>query len=606
MTFLQFSQVLAKLEKTPSRLEMTYQLADLFAKLDKSEIEYAFYLMQGKLVPKYESLEFQLSVKMILRSLAKLVADDRGESTGINLFGEVEESETNLQSVTKKYKQLGDIGLTAEQILAGQIPEENLTINEVHEALRQIALDGGEGSQERKVEALVTLLRKVNPTSAKFISRIILGKLRLGFSTMTMIDALSWAMTSSKDESKTLENAYQKKADLGKLGKVYLGIKNKEARLKNLANYSVQAGVPVIPALCQRLNSSEEIIEKMEEVFAEPKFDGLRVQIHFVRSGIKEVGVEKNSSVEKTQIKAFTRNLEDVTHMFPELETAAKTLKCDSCIFDSEAIGFDPKTGKLIEFQKTIQRKRKHGIGEKAKEVPIRFYIFDLLELNDKSLIDEKLRKRKELLENLFSKNRVFFKTDYFTTSDPIKLRKFHEEQLGEGLEGAVMKQVDSKYVSGRKGWNWVKIKEEEGQRGKLSDTLDLVVMGYYYGRGKRAQFGIGAILVGVLGKDDQIKTIAKIGTGLSDEQLYKMKKICETNKVATQPKNYQVHKNLIPDIWVAPKIVLEIAADEITKSPAHSAGVALRFPRLIKFREDKSPEQATTTKELSGISHLK
>jgi DNA ligase-1 len=165
------------------------------------------------------------------------------------------------------------------------------------------------------------------------------------------------------------------------------------------------------------------------------------------------------------------------------------------------------------------------------------------------------------------------------------------------------MKKSDSAYVGGRKGWNWVKIKEEEGSRGKLSDTLDVIVMGYYFGRGKRNQFGIGAVLVGVLDSKEQVKTIAKIGTGLSDEQLRQMKSLCELNKSSDMPNLYQVHKNLLPDVWVKPELVIEIAADEITKSPTHSAGVALRFPRMIRFRDDKNWEQATTLSEVVQIS---
>ncbi|MDH5533168.1 MAG: ATP-dependent DNA ligase [Candidatus Pacebacteria bacterium] len=598
MTFFEFSKSLQKLEETPSRLEMTYQLADLFTKLSTKasgqEIVLASYIMQGKLVPPYESQEFNLSVKMVQRALAKFTSGDHQDGQMTDLFGDVKDDASKLKEVVKKYKQLGDLGLVVEEILKDNKVEKHLSIQEVYDKLFKIAQDGGAGSQERKVDALVDLLKDSESISAKFIIRLIIGKLRLGFSTMTMIDALSWAKNKDKSESKDLELAYQKKADLGKLAQLYLAFDNKKERLAHLINLSVEAGVPVVPALCQRLNSSEEIIQKMGEVYAEPKFDGLRVQIHFIRGkdGVK--------------IKAFTRNLEDVSHMFPELDQAASILKCDSCVLDSEAIGFDPKTGKLVEFQKTMKRKRKHDIEETAKEVPMRFYVFDVLEIDNKSIIANPLRDRKDLLNRLFSKNEVFFQTEYIVTSDIDILRSFHEQQLKDGLEGAVMKKSDSVYISGRKGWSWVKIKEEEGNQGKLSDTLDLVVMGYYAGRGKRSQFGIGAVLAGVLDKNENIKTIAKIGTGLTEDQLVLMKKVCDENKSNEKPNGYEVHKNLIPDVWVKPEVVIEVAADELTKSPTHSAGVALRFPRMLKFRDDKSLEQITKKSELSSISHLK
>jgi DNA ligase 1 len=595
MTFFEFAKYLQKLEETAARLEMTYQLADLFKNLSHDEIIPASYLMQGKLVPPYESKEFSLSVKLVQRALAKLVKDEtNGETT--DLFGEVSESKSNLDKVVKIYKKVGDLGLVAEEVAQKSLTdkEHRLLIEEVFIKLVEVAEDGGVGSQERKVDLLVALLQNLEPISAKYVVRVVIGKLRLGFSTMTMIDALSWAKTESKDESKQLELAYQKKADLGQIAQVYLAQDNQEKRIKELENISVEAGIPVVPALCSRLNSSEEIIAKMGEVYAEPKFDGLRVQIHFTRTkdGVK--------------IRAFTRNLEDVSHMFPELNEAKHIFKCNSCVLDSEAIGFDPKTGELVEFQKTMTRKRKHNVAETAQSVPMRFYVFDVLEFNHKSFLDKPLRDRKELLDSVFDKNEVFFKTEFIATSDPDKLRSFHEQQLAAGLEGAVMKKVDAIYISGRKGWSWVKIKEEEGSQGKLSDTLDLVVMGYYAGRGKRSQFGIGAVLVGVLDEKEQVKTIAKIGTGLTEEQLKKMKKLCEENKLDKQPDNYLVHKNLLPDAFCKPEIVIEVAADEITKSPTHSAKVALRFPRMLKFRTDKSLEQITTQKELSGISHLK
>ncbi|NCN87359.1 MAG: ATP-dependent DNA ligase [Candidatus Pacebacteria bacterium] len=595
MTFFEFSQSLQKLEETAARLEMTYQLADLFKNFSHDEIIPSFYLMQGKLVPPYESKEFNLSVKMALRALAKFNKAENKEQA-IDLFGEVSEHNSNLEKVTKIYKEVGDLGLVAQKVILelDNNISSKLTINQVFNNLVKIAEDGGEGSQDRKVDSLVSLLEKLEPISAKYVIRVVIGKLRLGFSTMTMIDALSWAKTKSKDESKKIELAYQKKADLGQIAQVYLAQNDTQKRLKELENISVEAGIPVVPALCSRLNSSEEIIEKMGEVYAEPKFDGLRVQIHF------------NRTKDGVKIRAFTRNLEDVSDMFPELDQAEHIFKCDSCVLDSEAIGFNPETGELVEFQKTMTRKRKHNVEQTALSVPIRFYVFDVLELDSQSFLDKTLRERKGQLGNIFEKNEVFLQTDYIITNDPIKLRSFHEEQLTAGLEGAVMKKVDSIYVSGRKGWSWVKIKEEEGSQGKLSDTLDLVVMGYYAGRGKRSQFGIGAVLVGVIDKEEQVKTIAKIGTGLTEEQLKKMKKLCDENQTSIKPENYSIHKNLLPDVFCKPVVVIEVAADEITKSPTHSAQVALRFPRMLNFRTDKSLEQVTTQAELSGISHLK
>jgi DNA ligase 1 len=646
MKFYTFSEKLEKLEQTDSRLEMMYQLADLYQLLEEKEVIQASYLMQGSLVPQYLSLEFQLSAKMVVRSLAHLASKhklDLGSKKGVNttntsknlsLFeGDTTTELTLQQEITKIYKNLGDIGNVAQLIVArveqklGADLSTGPDINNVFDKLKTIALESGSGSQDRKIMGLVELFENLDSLSVRYVARIIIGKLRLGFSTMTILDALSWAILGSKNHRKILENAYQKRADVGELAKTYLHLgrsrlssisdKSEKITLESdqdllgqdlLKKYSVSVGIPVVPALCQRLNTSQEIIDKMGEVLAEPKYDGLRVQIHYSKKGFDselKVGIQTldvGTTLLTDKIRAFTRSLEEVTHMFPELSEVADKLNCDSCILDAEAIGYDPDTGKLLAFQKTITRKRKHKIDKTAESVPIRFYVFDCLYLNGEPLISEKLSNRKDALRGIFEDNQTIKFAETILTSDPEKLRQFHNAQLGDGLEGAVIKKIDSPYQSGRKGWSWVKIKEAEGARGKLKDTLDLVVMGYYFGRGKRSQFGVGAFLAGILDDDQQIKTIAKIGTGLSDDQFRELKQRADKLSIEKPPENYEVEKSLIPDAWTRPELVVEIAADEITKSPTHSAGVALRFPRLIKFRDDKNWTDATNLSELTGL----
>ena len=596
MQFSTFSQYLEQLENTPSRLEMTELLAKVYAELETEELVPASYLMCGKLVPKYQSLEFSLSTKMIIRILSRLMFeyDNSLDNESLNLFNKVDETAITTK-VWKIYKELGDLGATTvrvfETIKLNVKSAKSIDLNAIFQILKDIALDGGTGSQERKLLATVDLLKQVDRISAKFIVRIIMGRLRLGFSTMTMIDALSWAMSGDKSLSKKLEGAYQKRADIGLLAKDVLSLKDVSKLDEYLKSVSIEIGIPTGLALCQRLNSSQEILEKMEVVLAEPKYDGLRVQLHF----------DKKTNNGQKKYWAFTRNLDNVTHMFPELERIVSSLNCQECVIDSEAICINQETGEFLTFQETIKRKRKHGVDEMALKMPISFFVFDIMSIDGKSLLDTPLEKRKEILANLFENNSVIKRVSYIKTTDAKELKEYHEEQLKKGLEGAVMKKIDSLYRSGRKGWRWVKIKEEEGMSGKLKDTLDLVVMGYYSGRGKRSEFGIGALLVGIL-KDEKILTVAKIGTGLSDEMLKDIKKKCDAFKVSKKPSNYEVHKNLKPDAWIEPNIVLEIAADEITKSPTHSAGFALRFPRLLRIRTDKNWDQATTLEEMEKI----
>ncbi len=615
MLFRDFSIYLQKIEAVSSRLSITAILADLFKELSadtqaKSEIVLATYLMQGSLVPSYLSLEFQMSEKMLIKTLARVQAknsnampvsvDNLFAQVDENLFGDFATLENNL---TADYKKMGDIGELFEKILTqAKISEkltEQLSVEQVHHFLSELASISGTGSQDKKMELLVDLLQKLDPLSAKYISRIILSKMRLGFSTMTLIDALSFVKNDNKNDSANLEKAFFKKADLGKLAMAYLLEHRELSSEELLKTYQVELGVPVLPVLCQRLNSAHEIIEKMGEVMAEPKYDGLRVQIHINKEKFADNGL---------QYKAFTRNLDDVTHMFPELAEVVEALDVKNCILDTEAVGIDKKTGCFLLFQETIQRKRKHGISDKAAEVPICFYAFDVILLDGKVLIEDELLFRKQKLNEILQDSAFIKKTEYLLINDPAKLKDFHEEQLRLGLEGAVMKQKNSKYVAGRKSWRWVKIKEEEGSQGKLSDTIDCLMLGYYVGKGKRQAFGIGALLLGVLDKDDDdnlvVRSLSKLGTGLTDDQFREVKNLADQHlsKNNQKPTIYDVDKNLAPDFWLEPSIVLEVAADEISKSPIHSAGVALRFPRLVKIRSDKSFENATTVEELASI----
>lgn len=626
MNFSEFSKRLLKLEKTDSRLEMMYQLADLYSSLDFKEVVQASYLMQGSLVPVYLSLEFQLSVKMVVRSLGQLInqnsivleGKDEYQSQGIGLFDQISQVNTVNDVLLQRYKQLGDVGTLTQQIVS-LLPKKSdqkgtPTIQQVFQGLTEIARDEGSGSQERKVSSLARLFSHLDPLSAKFVARIIVGKLRLGFSTMTMLDALSWTVLGSKDHRKMLELAYQRRADVGELALLYLNLAklidgHSQAEKSDLLaqqienRYTLRVGIPVVPALCQRLNTAVEIIDKMKTVYAEPKYDGLRLQIHYSKNGFTNaLGEVFQSGGEVQVIRAFSRNLEEVTHMFPELNHIAKELHCENCILDAEAIAYDSTSKRLLPFQETITRKRKHEVTAIAEKTPIRMYVFDCLYINNESLISKKLRKRKELLRGIFEDSDQISMTTYIVSDDANELRTYHTQQLAQGLEGAVMKKVDSHYQSGRKGYSWVKIKEEEGQSGKLRDTLDLVIMGYYFGRGKRSSFGIGAFLAGIVNNKQEIRTIAKIGTGISDEQLSELKNRVDALTVTKMPSEYQVEKSLYPDVWVSPEIVVEVAADEITQSPNHSAGVALRFPRLVKFRDDKNISDATTISELKNF----
>jgi DNA ligase-1 len=288
--------------------------------------------------------------------------------------------------------------------------------------------------------------------------------------------------------------------------------------------------------------------------------------------------------------------------MYPELDEIQSQINADDVILDSEAVGYDIKTDKLIPFQDTMTRKRKHDIEHVSNAIPLRFFVFDILYKDGKDLMSTPLSKRRAILEETIKKGNTLIVSPHMVTSDVDELRAYHNEQLNKGLEGVVVKKWESPYTPGRKGFHWVKFKEEEGQTGKLTDTIDAVVMGYYKGEGKRTDFGIGAFLVGVK-KGETFYSLTKIGTGVTDELWKELRSSFMVHSSSKIPKEYnEVEKSLEPDVWIDPSIVVEIAADDITISPIHKAGFALRFPRLVRVREDKSPEQATTVSEIQKM----
>ena len=542
---------------------MTEILVVLLKELKSEEIKQGLYLALGRLRPLYESLEFNLAEKQLQKSLSRA-------------YGA-----TDVQ-VGQLYKQLGDLGNVAQKLASKS--GQKLSLLTTYSRLEAIAADQGEGPQERKIQHLADLLSIVDPLSAKYISRIVLGRLRLGFSDKTVLDALSVLESGNKGIKKKLELAYQLKPDIGEL------VREVKARgLKSALEIKVTLGIPLMPMLAARLKSPREMIKKMGKVAIEPKFDGTRVQIHFQRQG-------------KTwQVKTYTRNLEETSPMFPELKEIGRHLNCNEIVMDTEAVGYNPKTGKILPFQETITRKRKHGIDEAAKSVPLRFYVFDCMYLDGKSLVKDSYEQRRKALAAVVKKDDLLVVDDYQETDDASQITQLHHDYVKQGLEGIIIKKVNSPYIPGRTGWLWVKMKESEESRAKLSDTIDAVVMGYYFGRGKRTQFGLGAFLVGV-NHGDRILTIAKVGTGLSDEQFHELKKRLDNLISAKTPPEYEINKALAPDVLVVPQLVVEIAADEVTKSPVHSAGFALRFPRLIRFRDDKSPSTATTLAEVKRL----
>lgn len=589
MLFSKLSEYFGTIEATSLRNAKTVILSEIIKEASSREVSKLVYLALGGLRPAFDRLEFNLAEKMIVRAIANAMS---------MLVAEVE----------SEYQRIGDLGELVVELKNKKESQvsSSQSIEEVYGELEKIAEDSGNGSQDRKVAGLARLIKQMDSQSAKYIVRMVAGKLRLGFSDKTVIDALSYTENGTKEFSDLLDRAYQVRPDVGVLSQL---VKEKGVA-GAIESMTIVIGTPIVPALAQRLKTPVEMIEKMGTVYCEPKYDGTRVQIHFSRKmkeRVSHVSLAQTSGLfaeeEKPEflVRTFTRNLDESSLMFPELQRIADQVKADEVILDSEAVGYDPKTGKLVPFQLTITRKRKHGVDETASTVPLRFFVFDIMYRDGESLIHLPLRERRKILAETIKDGEVLVVDKYVETSDPNVLREYHKQQLEEGLEGALVKQVDGQYMPGRTGFNWVKFKEAEDSRAKLSDTIDVVIMGYYLGKGKRSDFGLGAFLVGVkLG--EKIVTLAKVGTGISDLQFGDLYDRLVKIKIETPHSEYDVPKILVPDVWVEPKIVVEVAADEITVSPTHTAGYALRFPRLVKFRDDKGVDQITTLEEVETM----
>ena len=566
MTFSELSGYLDKLESTSSRNELVKTLAELYSKSSPDEIQPLTYLIQGRLVPFFEPVEIGLGEKLVIAAIAQ--AFDKPA-----------------EDVTKLFGRLGDLGMVAAT-LSNHGSNAALPVSEVHARLMEIALASGAGSVEKKRSSFAALLKEVDPVSAKHLVRIALGRLRLGIGDPTVLDALSFAKKGDKSLRPVLEGAYNRVSDLGLIAKTFwAGGESEVNALK------VTVGRPIRSQLAERLPNPEAVIKRLGLVAVQPKYDGIRVQIH------------KNGST----VRVFSRNLEDYTLMFSELTAAARALEDKTLILDGEAIAYSKELEEYLPFQLTASRRRQHGIEEAARELPLVAFVFDILYRNGRDLTELPYEERLAMVDEVIAGSTVLLPAPIIKTDSVEVLTKTLLDNISQGLEGVVVKRPDSKYQAGARNFNWVKLKRHTS--GELNDTVDLVLLGYYFGKGKRAEFGVGALLAGVYDAEhDRFATITKLGTGLSDDEWRQIHE--RTDKLQVDHRPARVNSIITPDVWLEPEVVVEVMADEITPSPRHTAGMtgdepgfALRFPRIVSFRGgDKRPEDATTVKEIGAL----
>jgi len=577
MNFNRLIEFLERLDATTKRLEMFDILSEQFAEASPADVDRIIYLVQGQLGPSFRGIETGISSKLLVRALAS--------ASGL--------TEKKISSL---YAKQGDLGLVAEKVMesAGLNPPISLfdgldekrvfeTVTEIHKALLEIAETSGGGSQERKIALLTDLLRGVEPLGAKYIVRFVLGKLRLGVGDPTILEALALSR-GDRAHKADLERAYNLCSDLGLVATTLF-----RKGLKGIRAMHINVGYPVRMALCERLATAEEIVSKLGKAAVEYKYDGFRVQVHMTGRSVE----------------MYSRNLERTTDMFPEVaDSVLKHVKASSVIIEGEALATDENTGQLLPFQMTIQRKRKHGVNEMAERYPLRFFAFDLLYLDGEDWTEHPFIKRRRKLEQIIRNNSVIQTSDLIVTDRAQDITHKFGEAIDEGFEGLVIKRLDSPYTAGSRNFNWIKLKPSYSH--SLSDSVDVCIVGYFLGKGSRARFGIGGVLGAVYDpKEDLFKTITKIGSGFTEDELKDIKALLDESRVREKPA--RVQSEIEPDVWVEPRYVIAVTADELTRSPLHTAGrkagepgYALRFPRFVgALRTDKKPEDATTVLEI-------
>ncbi len=577
MNYADLVDVYEKLEKTTKRLEKTHILSEFLKTVSIDSLPYVVLLLQGNVYPAVEEKKIGVAAKLVLKALAA--------ATGIPS-----------NKVENLWAKTGDLGETAQQMISKKkqvtLFKTDITVKKVMENLRKLAEMEGEGTVSRKVDLISELLTSATPREAKFIIRTVLEELRVGVADGTLRDAIVWSFFA-KDIGFTYESnendfvvkdrqLYQKYVDavqhaydlVNDFSEVI--VVAKEKGLAGLERMSLKPGVPIKVMLYKKAKDIKDAFETVgKPAQLEYKFDGFRIEGHKTNG----------------KIILYTRRLENVTHQFPDLVQFIKEyVKADNFIIDSEAVGYDPKTKKYLPFQKISQRiKRKYDINEMAEKFPVELNVFDIIELNGESCLHKPFKERRRLLEKIIPKQQLWKikLANAIVTDDEKKATKFYHESLEAGNEGIMVKSLIEGYQPGSRVGYGMKVKP-------IMETLDVVIVGAEHGEGKRAGW-LSSFVIACLDEDtDELVEIGKVATGFKEksEEGTSFDEMTDLLKPLIIEERGKIVK-------VKPKIVIEVAYEEIQKSSEYSSGYALRFPRLVRLREDRGPDDASTLREV-------
>jgi len=574
MKFSVLSDSLEKMELTTKRLELTDILVELIKKTPTNRISKVIYLIQGKIRPNFEGVELGIAEKLVIRAISK--------SSG-----------TTIKKIEADYNDDGDLGKTGANILKQKtqttFSAETITLDRVYNTLLKISNLEGKGSQDMKMKYISSLLNDATPIESKFVLKILLGTLRLGIAENTVMDALAIAFTGKKENRQIVENAYSVSSDLGKVSEVLA-----TEGLDGILKFNTSLFSPIRPMLADRVKSEQDAIKKIENEFAaEYKLDGERAQIH-----------KKNN-----EIILFSRSLENITKYYPDIvEKISNSINANEGIFEAEIVAINESTGNFLPFQELMHRRRKHKLEQAILDYPITVNFFDLLYYNGNDFLEKPYSERRKNLESIIKENNFARLIPMSIVKKEEDISEILENSINSGCEGLMLKVLNSPYRAGTRGNNWLKLKRE--YQNELGDSLDLVVVGAFFGRGRRTG-KYGTLLLSTYNSEsDTFPTICKVGTGFTDENLDQLFQIL-SNKVILK-KNPRVESSIEADIWFEPELVLEIVASEITLSPIHKTGLdmirkdtgfALRFPKFTgKIRTEKSVEDASVDEEVIAL----
>ena len=574
MKFSIISDAFQKMEATSKRLELTDILVELIKEIPEDVISKAVYLIQGKLRPNFEGVELGIAERLVMKSMSK--------SSGIPL-----------KKIEEDYNKGGDLGQTAENILQQKIQttflSETITLERVYETLLKISNLEGKGSQEMKMRYVSSILNDATPQEAKFILKILLGTLRLGIAENTVMDALAIAFTGEKENREVIENAYNVSSDLGKVAQVV-----STGGIEQIRKFQIQLFNPIRPMLADRIKSGEDTIKKFQNDFAaEYKLDGERAQIH----------------KQKDTIMIFSRSLENITSYYPDIvEKISKLIISDDVILEAEVVAMNTNSGDFLPFQELMHRRRKYEIDEAVTKYPITVNFFDVLFSNGKNCMEMEYMERRKLLEKIIKEDDFARLIPMSIINNEEQILEVLENSINSGCEGLMLKHLNSTYRAGIRGSNWLKLKRE--YQNDLGDSLDLVVIGAFFGKGRRTGKYGTLLLATYNDEEDVFPSICKVGTGFSDESLDQLYQILSPK--VTLKKNPRIISDMAADMWFEPELVIEIVASEITQSPIHktasdkikeNTGLALRFPKFTgKIRTEKNAEDASTDEEVIAL----